>query len=31
VDEFVKHHFQGPWEHVGLKDAGRHWLDTVAG
>lgn len=30
VDAFVTHHFQGPWESVGLKDAGRHWLDTVA-
>lgn len=30
MDEFVKHYFQGPWENVGLKDAGRHWLDTVA-
>jgi hypothetical protein len=23
-------HFQGPWEDAGLKDAGKHWLDTVA-
>lgn len=30
VDAFVRHHFTGPWEGVGLKDAGRHWLDTVA-
>lgn len=30
LDAFVEHHFSGPWEAVGLKDAKRHWLDTVA-
>jgi hypothetical protein len=30
VDAFVQHNFQGPWEDAGLKDASRHWLDTVA-
>jgi hypothetical protein len=30
VDAFVRHHFTGPWEDAGLKDTGRHWLDTVA-
>lgn len=30
VDAFVSHHFQGPWDSVGLKDAHRHWLDSVA-
>eukprot|EP00775_Hariotina_reticulata_P008516 gene8516-8698_t len=30
VDAFVGHHFKGPWETAGLKDAHRHWLDTVA-
>eukprot|EP00878_Enallax_costatus_P009803 GHUV01010236.1.p1 GENE.GHUV01010236.1~~GHUV01010236.1.p1 ORF type:complete len:735 (+),score=167.23 GHUV01010236.1:318-2522(+) len=30
VDAFVDHHFRGPWEPAGLKDAKRHWLDTVA-
>lgn len=30
VDAFVYHHFQGPWEEAGLRDAHRHWLDTVA-
>lgn len=30
VDAFVGHHFKGPWEAAGMKDAHRHWLDTVA-
>ncbi|KAF8055392.1 hypothetical protein HT031_006759 [Scenedesmus sp. PABB004] len=30
VDAFIAHHFAGPWEAAGMRDAHRHWLDTVA-
>lgn len=30
VPHWLPYHLQGPWEDVGLKDSGRHWLDTVA-